>query len=167
MEEPATTVMTDLARQRAITVRPEESLENAERLMISASVRLLLVVDRAGAIIGVLSYRDIVGQRATATAVREGVEHDALPISEIMTTLSEVEALDYAAVNKASVLELVRLMRERGRQHALVIETDAAGTVIVRGIFSITQIGQQLGVNIESGERVQSFSEIERLIAAA
>ncbi|MGH8161661.1 MAG: CBS domain-containing protein [Gammaproteobacteria bacterium] len=167
MEDPATAVMTDLARHRAVIAHPGEALEHAERRMISVGVRLLLVVDREGSVVGVLSHRDIVGQKATAEAVREGVSHQALAVSAVMTPLAEVEALDYAAVKKASVLDLVRLMHERGRQHALATETDAEGKMVVRGIFSITQIGRQLGITIEAGERVQSFSEIEHLIAAA
>lgn len=145
MDDPATAVMTDLTRHRAIIAQPGETLDDAERRMISVGVRLLLVLDRDGAVTGVLSHRDIVGQKATAEAVREGVGHKTLAVSAVMTPLAEVEALDYAAVKKASVLELVKLMRERGRQHALVTESDAAGKVVVRGIFSITQIGQQLG----------------------
>ncbi len=167
MEDPATAVMTDLTCHRAVIANPGENLEHAERRMISLGVRLLLVLDREGAVIGVLSYRDIVGQKATAEAVREGVRRQELAVSAVMTPLAEVEALDYATVKKASVLDLVRLMHERGRQHALVTEANAGGKAVVRGIFSITQIGRQLGVTIEAGERAQSFSEIEQLIAAA
>ncbi|MGH7058733.1 MAG: CBS domain-containing protein [Acetobacteraceae bacterium] len=166
MDGPATAVMTDLARQRAITTQHGETLATAERLMRSAGVRLLLVVDREGAVIGLLTYRDIIGQRATAEAVREGVAHRELAVSAVMTPLEEIEALDYAAVKKARVLDLVKVMHERGRQHALATETDPSGGVTVRGIFSITQIGRQLGIHIEADGRAQSFSEIERLIAA-
>lgn len=166
MDDPATTVMTDLAHHHAITTQRDETLFAAERLMRSAGVRLLLVVDRAGAVTGLLTYRDIAGQRATAAAARERVGHGELAVSSVMTPLEEIEALDYAAVRKARVLDLAKLMHERGRQHALATETDSSGGVTVRGIFSITQVGRQLGINIESNGHAQSFSEIERLIAA-
>ncbi|MGH8274989.1 MAG: CBS domain-containing protein [Gammaproteobacteria bacterium] len=166
MDDPATAVMTDLAHHHAITTQRDETLAAAERLMRSAGVRLLLVVDREGAVIGLLTYRDIVGQRATAAAASERVGHGELAVSSVMTPLEEIEALDYATVKKVRVLDLAKLMHERGRQHALAIETDPSGGVTVRGIFSITQVGRQLGINIEADGLAQSFSEIERLIAA-
>jgi CBS domain-containing protein len=167
MEDPATAAMTDFSRHKAITAVPNTTLSTATALMKSVGVRLLLVVNGEGGVEGVLSYRDIIGQKATAAAVRESVPHNKLVISEVMTALPNVEALDYSEVGKANVLELVTLMRERGRQHALVTETDKKGNVSVRGMFSITRIGRQLGIHIEAGERAQSFSEIEQLIAAA
>jgi hypothetical protein len=84
-----------------------------------------------------------------------------------MTPAAAVEALDYRAVTHARVRDLIALMYERGRQHALVTETDDSDRPVVRGIFSITQIGRQLGVPIEANERAQSFAEIEHLIAHA
>ncbi|MGH8225879.1 MAG: CBS domain-containing protein [Gammaproteobacteria bacterium] len=165
MDDPALAVMTDLTQHRAITGRGNDSLHAAERLMISAGVRLLLVVDGNGAIVGLLSYRDIIGERATTAAAREGVTHDELTISAVMTPAAEVETLDYDAVTHAHVRDLVRLMHERGRQHALVTESVAKNRVRVRGIFSITQIGRQLGIRIEASGVVQSFAELERLIA--
>lgn len=167
LEDAATAVMTDLRRRRAVTIGGAESIAAAERLMIHAGVRLLLVVDAAGAIAGVVTHRDLTGQAALAAAARERVAHRELAVSQVMTPAAEVEALDYTAVAAAKVRELVQLMRERGRQHALVTETDAAGRPIVRGIFSITQIGRQLGVTIEASGRMQSFAEIEHLIAHA
>lgn len=167
MDDPALAVMTDLTRRRAITCRGDETLRAAERLMISAGVRLLLVVDGKGALVGLLSYRDIIGERATAAAAREGLRHDELGVSAVMTPAAEVETLDYAAVAHARVRDVVRLMHERGRQHALVTETLGKDRVRVRGIFSITQIGRQLGIRIEASGLVQSFAELERLIAHA
>ncbi|MDN5864784.1 MAG: CBS domain-containing protein [Gammaproteobacteria bacterium] len=165
MEDPATAVMTDLTSHRAVTVKPAETLGSAERIMISARVRLLLVVDTQGSVIGVVSYRDLVGQKATAAAVREKVGHDSLPVSEVMTPLPEVEAVALSEVKKAAVEDIVNFLHARGRQHTLVTETNEGGETVVRGIFSITEIGAHLGINVEAGERAQSFSEVEKLLA--
>lgn len=166
-EDPAAAVMTDLRRHRTVTVGGAESLAFAERLMIHAGVRLLLVLDAAGSISGVVTYRDLTGEAALAAAARERVVHAELPVAQVMTPAAETEALDYADVAHLRVSDLARLMRERGRQHALVTEKESDGRTVVRGIFSITQIGRQLGVTIEASGRVQSFAEIEHLIAGA
>lgn len=167
MDDPATTVMTDFARRHAISIRSDQTLREAETVMISAGIRFLLVLNLEGRLDGLLSYRDISGQKATAAAVRENIRHDELAVSSVMTPLAEVEALDFNQLKKANIRELVEHMRNSGRQHALVTETDKSGHTHVRGMFSIVRIGRQLGVNIESGERARSFSEVEQLLAHA
>lgn len=165
LDSPALAVMTDLRHHRAITIRPADTLGLAERVMIAAGVRLLLVLDATGALAGVTTYRDLRGERALAAAARERTAHDALPIAEVMTPVAQVEALDMATVARARVRDIVALLHEHGRQHTLVIETGNDGKAIVRGIFSVTQIGRQLGLTIQANERAQSFAEIEHLIA--
>ncbi|HEX5420568.1 MAG TPA: CBS domain-containing protein [Gammaproteobacteria bacterium] len=166
MEHSALAVMTDLTQRLAITSRSDESVRDAEHLMRSAGVRLLFVVDNDGAVIGLVSYRDLIGERALTAAARDGVKRSELALAAVMTPADDVEALDYKAVAKAQVRDVVQLLRERGRQHALVTENSEGSSVRVRGIFSITQIGRQLGIRIEASGLVQSFAEIERLISA-
>lgn len=167
LEDPALTVMTDLHRRRAVTIAPGETIKVAEKLMIGAGVRMLLVVDAQQVLAGLITYRDLHGEKALTAAAREKVPHAALTVAQVMTRASRIETLSLAALGHAQVRDIVELLREHGRQHALVTESGKDGnTVTVRGIFSITQIGRQLGVAIEAGERAQSFAEIEHLIAA-
>lgn len=166
-DDPALTVMTDLHHCRAVTVSPEERIEFAEKLMIDAGVRLLLVVAARGELAGLITYRDLRGERALTAAARDKARHDALTVAQVMTPASRIETIAFSELKHAHVRDIVELLREHGRQHTLVTESTADGkSVTVRGIFSITQIGRQLGVAIESGARAQSFAEIEHVIAA-
>ena len=167
LDDPALTVMTDLLQRPAITVKGDDMLPFAEKLMISAGVRLLLVVDGQQELEGLLTYRDVHGERAMAAAAHEKISHDRLPVAQVMTPASRIETVALNAVEHARVRDIVELLREHGRQHMLVTEPgNRHGSVMVRGIFSITQIGRQLGLSISASERVQSFAEIEQLIAA-
>lgn len=166
LDDAALSVMTDLRRQRAITINRNETLGLAERLMASAGVRLLLVLEDGNRLAGLVTYRDLHGPRATAAAARDKVSHDALTVAQVMTPAAQIETVPLRSVEHAHVRDVVELLREHGRQHTLVTETVEGGVMAVRGIFSITQIGRQLGVKINASERVQSFAEIEQLIAA-
>ncbi len=165
-EDAALTVMTDLQRQRAITISPDETIEFAEKLMIGAGVRLLLVIDGGSLLAGVITYRDLHGAGALAAAARERVAHNALTVAQVMTPAAQIETTSLAALRHTQVRDVVELLRQHGRQHTLVTEAGENGRVTVRGIFSLTQIGHQLGVAIDSAGRAQSFAEIEHLIAA-
>ncbi len=167
LDDPAHAVMTDLLQRPAITIKGDDSLSFAEKLMVRAGVRLLLVVDGQQELEGLLTYRDIHGERAMAAAAYEKISHDRLTVSQVMTRASHIETVALNAIEHAHVRDIVELLREHGRQHMLVTEPGSRnGAVTVRGIFSITQIGRQLGLRISASERVQSFAEIEKLIAA-
>ncbi len=84
-----------------------------------------------------------------------------------MTRSSDVRPLNIRDVEHASVSDIVMHLIESRKQHALVIEpADESGGYHACGIFSATQIGRQLGedINVSDG-LAQSFSELERLIA--
>jgi hypothetical protein len=49
----------------------------------------------------------------------------------------------------------------------LVTETPEGNDYeVIRGIFSTTQIGRQLGYPVEAGERANSFAELEQVLMA-
>ena len=59
LDSPAIEVMTDLKRVRPVTANPDESLVAAEERMIRRGVRLLLVLDPAGTLMGILTAMKI------------------------------------------------------------------------------------------------------------
>ena len=168
LSSPAIEVMSDLRQVRAVTVGADVSLDEALSRMVSAGVRLLLVVDRQDAVLGVLTARDLSGERPVEFASRERVSRDRIRVADIMTPRGQVEVLSMADVERARVGDVVETLRAVGRQHAVVVETTQPGSgVVVRGIFSITRIGRQLGVEVQPTGRVQSFAELQQVINAA
>jgi len=167
MNDPAIDVMTDLKRVKAVTTGPTVSIELAQQTMIGASVRLLLVIDADGHILGVITARDIMGEKPVSYSSEHRVGRDSILVEDIMTPVGALEALDLEEVFQVRVGDVVATLREAGRQHALVIEQDAnSGKPVVRGLFSATQIGTQLGVEIAANGRVQSFAELEAMLVS-
>ncbi|ADJ27067.1 CBS domain-containing protein [Nitrosococcus watsonii] len=162
MASPAIDVMTDLRRVKAVTISSDLSIDSALQKMISEGVRLLLVTASDGAVIGAITAHDILGEKPIRLISQEHMPHSEIQVADVMTPRNQLEALDMEDVYQASVGNVVEVLREARRQHALVLDrgTEATGPV-VRGIFSITQIGKQLGMEIQATGRVQSFAEME------
>lgn len=164
-DNPALDVMTDLRRVRAITTIATATLDSAHQHMIHTGVRLLLVLDRAEKIVGLITARDIMGEKPMAVAAREHISHDQLLVEHIMTPASQIQVMDRSEVERAQVADVVKALREADRQHALVLESGASGNEhTVCGIFSLTQIGRQMGVALEPSGIAQSLAELEQLI---
>ena len=158
VESPAIEVMTDLARVSPATIRPEAPLAGANQFMITRGVRLLLVVDERDLILGVITATDLLGERPLQVAAGRGLRRDELSVADVMTPAARVEAIAAADVERSRVGHVLETLRRLGRQHALVV--DASGMVC--GIFSLSQVARQLGLNLPSaGEVARTFAEIE------
>ena len=162
---PAVDVMTDLERIPPATIEPQSTLYHANQAMILRGVRLLLVTGANDRISGVVTARDLLGEKPVRIARERGVKRDELEVRDVMTPLEGMEAIEMAAVANAKVGHIVATLQSCGRQHALAIERNAAGEQVLRGIFSVSQIARQMGVELTTHEVARTFAEIEAAFA--
>jgi hypothetical protein len=170
LDSPATAVMTDLRRVRAVTIDRYTSIDEANRAMIVKGVRALFVVDDAREVQGFITSTDILGERPIQFAQERGIRHTEVMVRDIMTPADRLEILAFHDVERARVGDVIATLRLAGRQHALAVESldgAAPGQRHVRGIFSLTQIARQLGVPPEQIFHIaRTFAEIGAAIAA-
>lgn len=167
-DSPALDVMTDLKRVKAVTVAPDIPINVALQKMIHAEVRLLLVTDSRDTVLGIISAGDIMGEKPVSFIAKTRIPHQEVLVEHIMTPAEDLQSLRMEKVVDARVGDLVLTLKEASRQHVLVVEEHPSSEgEIVRGIFSTTQIGRQLGVDIEPTGKAQSFAELEAALAEA
>ncbi|QKT03264.1 CBS domain-containing protein [Ectothiorhodospiraceae bacterium 2226] len=166
-DDPAVSVMTDLDKVAAVTIGRRATIEQANQKMIASGVRLLLVTDEHNDVQGLITSRDILGEKPMLYMQRMGGTRDEILVEHIMTPRDELEVLHWVDVLRARVGDVVATLKHMGRQHALVVDVDEyTRRPAVRGIFSATQIGKQLGVQVEPAEIAKTFAELESAIAA-
>lgn len=158
---PAIEVMTDLNRIPPATVDPQASLQQANQAMILRGVRLLLVTEPNGRIAGVVTVRDLVGEKPVRVAQARHAKRDELEVQDVMTPLEDMEAIDMNDVVRSQVGHVVATLESCGRQHTMVVERAPSGQQMLRGIFSASQIARQLGVELTTHEVARTFAEIK------
>lgn len=166
-DSPATDVMTDFTKVAAMTIGPCASLEDANQRMIASGIRLLFVTGRDNEIMGLITATDILGEKPMKYLQEVGGKREDILVRDIMTPQEKLDVLAMSDVERATVGDIVMTLQRVGRQHALVVENTMAGRQIVRGMFSTTQIGKQLGITIETTEVAQTFAELEAALNAA
>jgi CBS-domain-containing membrane protein len=166
LSTPAIEVMTDFNAVSPVTIGVDASLAQATNAMISRGVRLLFVVSDENRIIGLITARDTTGERPIKLIGERGGKHSDLRVADVMTRHEDIEALPLAEVLASKVGNILRTLERLGRQHALVVETDASGDEMVRGMFSATNIGRRLGVPIQTFEVANTFAAIKAAIDA-
>ena len=165
-DSPALDAMTDLRKVTPATIDASANLAQANQTMIARGVRLLLVVDDQHTVVGLITARDIVGEKPVKLLRDLGGTHNALKVADLMVPRGSIDVLDMATVERAEVGHIVATLKERGRQHALVVDRDAlSGEQALRGIFSATQIGRLVGMPIHTFEIARTFAEIEAELA--
>lgn len=164
--EPALSVMTDLKATQAFTLTANIPIDEALQKMIHCGIRMLLIVDPDDNMVGLITSRDIMGDKPVNFASKEKIPRVKICVGDIMTPLEKVYVLPMKEVERAVIGDIVVTLRETGNQHALVAEATPDGKTIIRGMFSTTHIGYKLGADIQPTGAVQSFAELEATLQA-
>lgn len=160
MEDPALAVMTDFQQVTAITIDPDVSPDGALRVMRRRNVRLLLVVDVENHVLGIITSNDLLGEKVLQCVTSRGISREEASVRDIMTPQDRLEVITMDDVLRAHVGNVVAMFKATGRRHAAVVDADASGHQVLRGLFSATQLALQLGEAVETLEIAQTFAEI-------
>ena len=159
-DDSAQQVMTDFQIVTAYTIFPLETIEDARAKMIHRGVRMLLVVDDMNHILGLITASDLTGEKPMQVVQHQGIRHSDVLVKDIMTPRERLEVLCMVDVQKARVGDIVATLKAHGRQHALVVDRALDRSQMLRGMFSVSQIGKQMGASVETIAVARTFAEI-------
>jgi|CXWL01.1.fsa_nt_gi CBS domain-containing protein len=162
LDEPAFSVMTDLAVVTPATIAVERSIDHANAIMLERRVRLLFVVDAERVIVGVITATDLLGEKPMRFVQERGGRRSDILVGDIMTPFAKLEAISMQDVAQMRVGHVVATLKAVGRQHLMAADE---GGRRVRGLFSTSRIARQLGVDLPTSELAQTFAEIEAALA--
>ncbi|HQR04378.1 MAG: hypothetical protein JSR19_07995 [Proteobacteria bacterium] len=165
-DSPAISVMTDFRTVSASTISSDVSLPQASAAMVARGVRLLFVTAGGGQLVGLITARDTLGERPLQILQSSGGTYADLRVSDLMCTVADFDTVTLGDVMHARVADVLATLKRFGRQHLLVSDEDPEdGSTRIRGVFSATQIGRQLGVPVHGFEVARTFAEIEAALA--
>ena len=164
LEDSAISIMTDFNHVRPFLISASATIGDINQKMIACGVRLLFVADAHGVLQGLVTYNDLFGDKPVRYVQEHGGQHHEITTSDIMTPLSHLEALQRSDILKARIGDIVKTIKDSGRQHLLVVEDIAEGEQIVSGLFSSTHIEKQLDIKIEVSPRANTFADLERAL---
>jgi len=167
LDDQAIHVMTDFHYVTPQTVAPDILIDDALEQMKTGGVRLLLVINSDREIIGIITAKDIQGERPIKLAEQTRINRANILVSMIMTSQSDIPVLSMLSVTDAQIGHIVETLRELERQHILVVDIDSgSGKQTVCGVFSTSQISKQLKRDIAPKvTAAHSLSEIVQDVA--
>lgn len=152
MDDPAISAMTDLTKSAAMVISPCANLKEAAERMIASNVQLLFVTNQYHHVIGIITSKDVHGERVMRHIAEHGGNRDDIMVRDLMTPQIKIEVLQMEDVRNSSIGDIAETLRRMGRQHALVVEVGAQGEQAIRGVLSTTQIRKQTGITINTSD---------------
>ncbi|MEN8212845.1 MAG: CBS domain-containing protein [Pseudomonadota bacterium] len=152
MDDPAINAMTDLTKTAAMVIGPCATLKEAIERMVASNVQLLFVTNQYHHIIGIITSKDVDGERVMRYLAENGGNRDDIMVRDLMTPQIKIEALNIEDVTSSQIGDIAATLTRMGRQHALVVEQDADGNEAIRGVLSTTQIRKQTGIAIDTSD---------------
>ncbi|MGC8508705.1 MAG: CBS domain-containing protein [Thiomonas sp.] len=151
-QDPASVVMTDFACEYPVVAGPEEQIDNALQNMMRFGVRALVVVEQ-GAMVGLITAQDILGERpmqflTSQACTHESCTHRDVLVGDIMTPVTDLPVLTLDALRVAQVGDVAETFKATSQTHLVVIETEPSQRSRLRGLLSRTRLGRQLGMDI-------------------
>lgn len=164
LDSPALDVMTDFQFVRPITIRPDVPIDAALQKMKSEGIRLLLVIDDRQRIIGTVTAKIMLGEEPIKIVQEKRIPRSEITVEMVMIPQPEVPVLNMLNVRNARVGHVVKTLQKLDRKHILVVELEEkTKEQRVCGMFSTSQIGRQLGVNVvPETAAAQTLAEIQQ-----
>ena len=129
---------TDFEAVQPRIIEVATSALDARKVMMTTHVRLLLVVNHQNQFVGVITANDLI-ERKIVQRVSEGYRRDEIDVRDLMTPKKQLTGLNIAAVQKATISDINRVLKNVHQQHCLVIDHEHAR---IRGIFSASDISR-------------------------
>lgn len=165
-DSPAIEAMTDFSRVNVVSIHVSALVDQANARMISRGVRLLMVVGDDEQIEGLITARDVLGEKPLQVVQGRGIKRGEVSVADVMTPISAIDTLYMREVMNVSVSDILHALKNLGRQHILVEDVDPlTGQPRIRGLFSATHIGRLLGVPVLGFDLPRTFAEIEAALA--
>lgn len=162
--DPASVVFTDLRIAPSVVVPAAEALGDTRRLMQLAGVRMAFVVESDNDVVGLVTAADLQGERSMLAASRRSLSHHDLTAADVMTPVADWMTIDASRLASARVGDIAATFRAASDRYLIVMETEAGGRRVVRGLFSANRVERALGHTIAVELRSRSFADLAQAL---
>ncbi|MFT5592755.1 MAG: putative transcriptional regulator [Oceanicoccus sp.] len=164
LEDSAISVMTDHRLEKAPVCRTTTSLESASKQMANEKTSMLLVENKKGQIVGLLSSADIAGEKPIQFINETKKKRSEIKVGHLMSNVENMPVLDIQDVLHSKIGDVLHTLNDIGSEYILVTTNNGAETCI-RGIFSARHIARSLNIFFSPSPGAKTFAEYSRALS--
>ncbi|MFT6028428.1 MAG: CBS domain containing-hemolysin-like protein [Oleiphilaceae bacterium] len=145
VDSSALEVFTDFHVSQPLVIEANTLAIDAQKFMFHAHVRLKIVIDENNHFLGLLSLDDLNTQEIVKH-VSKGDRREEMLVTDFMRSRKDLQALNFAAIEKASIMDVIQALKTAGQQHCLVVDFKENK---IRGIISVSDISRKLKLPLD------------------
>jgi len=141
----ATYFFTDFKKHKALVLEENTLAKDALMLMQKSHVRMKIIVSNTLHFKGVISTSELT-ERHMVQKVSSGLTREELTVADMMIARDNLQAFLYQDIVKASIEDVIMMLKSNGLQHCLVVDKENHH---IRGVISASDIARKLKLPIE------------------
>lgn len=157
-ESPAAELMTDFAHGVPPMIEGNISLGEADRLMRIEHCSYKVVVDANDQFRGIITLHEIHSAAALRAAEMSGVNHDEVPVEDVMLRRDDLHGVPYSALQQATVRDVVALMRQLAESFVLIVDDDSGA---LRGLIRTRDVMRCLNLTDVPLKPGRTFADLQ------
>jgi CBS domain-containing protein len=139
---PAVTVMTDFRERASVTIAETATIDAALVHMRHAGVRSAFAIDEERhVVVGLITAYDITSEKPLLSV---HTPRSQVLVRDIMQRIADWSVVGYEELERTTVAAVARLFSEARVTHIPVVESDAHGARVLRGLLSAARIKKLL-----------------------
>ncbi len=139
---PAITVMTDFRERASVTIAETVPIDAALVHMRHAGVRSAFAIDEERhVVVGLITAYDITSEKPLLAV---HTPRSQVLVRDLMQRIGDWAVVHYEDLERHTVAAVAHLFAEAGVSHLPVVETDAKGKPVLRGLLSAARIKKLL-----------------------
>jgi CBS domain containing-hemolysin-like protein len=140
LNSSALSIFTDFKEHQPIVIDGDTPAVQTEFLMRKAHVRLKLVVDKEGEMIGTISLNDL-DEQHFIQHLGKGMLREDIQVKDLMIPRTHIKALDYRDLLRSTIDDVIHSLQQNHQRHCLVLDSEHHH---IRGIISASDIARRL-----------------------
>jgi CBS domain-containing protein len=141
LDAPALAILTDFKSHRPHVVESHLSAVETAEQMLYENIRVKLVINRAGDLVGLVTSEELSEQNILLHQVTARIKRTEVLVADVMLPREAISAIPYADFSRATVADIIDLLQRHGERHCFVVDQDNHH---IRGVVSTTEIARRL-----------------------
>ncbi|GLQ33156.1 CBS domain-containing protein [Litoribrevibacter albus] len=166
LSSPASALVDAFMDQKTVTIHADDGLQNTLHVMHAMKVPVCLVENGRNEVIGIVTKRDVMGQRAVAYATKSGTPIAELSVRDVMIPRSSLFCISKDEARSADIGDVVETLKRIGDSYILITD-DQVSSSVIHCVIPTSEINQLLNTHLLLGFRAINMMDMHFALSGA
>lgn len=159
LSSPASVLVDAFTDRKPVTVHADDGIQETLHVMNAMKTSVCLIENARHEIIGIVTKRDLMGQKAVAYATKTSTPFADLSVRDIMIPRASLYSISKETARAADIGDVVETLKRIGDTYILITEEQVNRSEI-KSVVSTEEINQLLETHLFLGHRALNMMDM-------